>query len=92
MNSEVYSKTIFYVAPEILLESPLSTKVDLWSFGAVLFEMTTKKQLMINPNGLICISKAMAINKIYDFSIFKKTKGFKDNNFKERFIKFSNFD
>jgi hypothetical protein len=47
---------------------------------------------MSNPNGLICISKALAINKIYDFSIYKKTKGFKDNNYKERFIKFSNFD
>ncbi len=47
---------------------------------------------MNNPNILMCISKAMCINKVYDFSIYKKTKGFKENHYKERFIKFSNFD
>ena len=43
MISEIYSKTIFYVAPEILLENSLSSKVDLWSFGAVLYELIMKK-------------------------------------------------
>ena len=47
---------------------------------------------MQSTNSLICISKAMAINKIYDFSIYKKSKNFKKNHYKERFIKFNNFD
>lgn len=47
---------------------------------------------MGSQNGFICVSKAMAINKIYDFSIYKKSKGFRSNHFKERFIKFTNFD
>jgi hypothetical protein len=47
---------------------------------------------MNNPNTFICISKAMGINKIYDFSIYKNTTNFKESNYKDRFIKFNNFD
>lgn len=34
----------------------------------------------------------MSINKIYDFSFYKKSKNFKENNYKERFLKFTTFD
>jgi serine/threonine protein kinase len=37
-QAELYTKTIFYVPPEIILGNPLSNKVDLWSYGCVIYE------------------------------------------------------
>ena len=35
--------TPLYIAPEILISKPYTTKVDIWSFGIILYELATGK-------------------------------------------------
>jgi len=40
-----YIQSRFYRAPEIVLESPYSTEIDIWSYGCLLCEISTGKPL-----------------------------------------------
>lgn len=46
-NNLSYSvQTILYRSPEVILEKPYTSKIDIWSLGCILFEMITGKFLI----------------------------------------------
>eukprot|EP01091_Cochliopodium_minus_P003884 TRINITY_DN13833_c0_g1_i1.p1 TRINITY_DN13833_c0_g1~~TRINITY_DN13833_c0_g1_i1.p1 ORF type:complete len:768 (-),score=196.06 TRINITY_DN13833_c0_g1_i1:65-2263(-) len=47
-NPKIFYKSHKYCAPEILLDKPYNEKADIWSFGLLLWELTTLEQPWID--------------------------------------------
>ena len=52
ISSNTYKVSRFYRPPELFLKKKFSEKIDIWSFGIIMYEMESRKNFIIN-NGNI---------------------------------------
>jgi len=50
-QGSMYVQSRFYRSPEVLLGLPYSCKIDMWSFGCILFELYTGRPLFTGKDG-----------------------------------------
>ncbi len=56
-----YVQSRSYRAPEVILGSAYDSKIDLWSLGAILFELLTGRVLFLNESIQTLLARIMAI-------------------------------
>mmetsp|Transcript_12022 Transcript_12022/g.18305 ORF Transcript_12022/g.18305 Transcript_12022/m.18305 type:complete len:523 (-) Transcript_12022:150-1718(-) len=56
-----YVQSRAYRAPEVILGLPYDTKIDIWSFGCVLYELFTGKVLFLNDSLTTLLARVNAI-------------------------------
>ncbi|KAG9394759.1 Protein kinase domain [Carpediemonas membranifera] len=56
-----YVQSRSYRAPEVILGAPYDSKVDLWSLGAILFELLTGRVLFLNESVQTLLARILAI-------------------------------
>ena len=56
-----YVQSRAYRAPEVILGLPYDTKIDIWSFGCVLYELYTGKVLFLNDSLTTLLARVNAV-------------------------------
>lgn len=71
-----YLQSRYYRAPEIALKLPLSSSLDIWSFGCILFELSSGFPLFPASGSSDLIPKILSILGLPPRSMFKTSKHF----------------
>lgn len=77
-QGSTYVQSRFYRSPEVLLQLPYSCKIDMWSFGCILFELYTGRPLFTGKYGEDQLSKICAMLGLPTAAMVKQSGTRKD--------------
>lgn len=81
-----YLQTKPYRAPEMVMGERYDYSIDIWSVGCIIYELVTFNILFYYRNPVENLMKALAINKHYDITFYKKGSIFSKNVMNKKFF------